>query len=156
MEYYVKVKKELCTGCRLCELVCIHHKQGFVEPSRSRIQVYKNEFEGIEKPIVCRQCKKPECVAACPTSSLYKDGETGIIRYVEDTCSRYKACVEACPFDSIWYHAEDHIILKCDFCDGDPQCVKYCPTNALVIGERKSDKQKVVTEKNMEKGGSAS
>ena len=79
MTYYVKVKKELCTGCRLCELVCIHNKQGFVEPSRSRIQVYKNEFEGVEKPIVCRQCKKPECVEACPTSSLNRDGETGII-----------------------------------------------------------------------------
>ena len=23
--------------------------------------------------------------------------------------------------------------LKCDLCDGDPQCVKFCPTEALQL-----------------------
>jgi Fe-S-cluster-containing hydrogenase component 2 len=25
--------------------------------------------------------------------------------------------------------------LKCDLCEGDPQCVKFCPTEALVLTE---------------------
>lgn len=150
---YVKVKEELCTGCRYCELICVYTKEVFCETSRSRIQVYKEEFKGIEKPFVCIQCKKPKCIEACPTGALYKDKKTGIIEYVEEKCTRcrdsegQKPCVEACPYDAIWYHEEDDIILKCDFCHGDPQCVKYCPTNALISKETKVEKDSKVPQR---------
>jgi Fe-S-cluster-containing hydrogenase component 2 len=28
--------------------------------------------------------------------------------------------------------------VKCDLCDGDPQCVKFCPTQALLITDAPS------------------
>lgn len=28
-------------------------------------------------------------------------------------------------------------MVKCDFCDGDPYCAKFCPTEAMQVKTRK-------------------
>ena len=36
----------------------------------------------------------------------------------------------ACPFGAV-NMAPDGRMIKCDLCDGDPFCVKLCPTGAI-------------------------
>jgi Fe-S-cluster-containing hydrogenase component 2 len=40
-------------------------------------------------------------------------------------------CTLACPFGAVVYETSRHRILKCDLCDGSPECVTFCPVNAL-------------------------
>ena len=132
---FIKVDRHTCTGCRYCEVICSFNKSEVCDPSRGRIKIEKDEIQGTEKPVVCRQCSKPKCVEACPTGALYKDEKTGVVLYINDLCTQCQACVEACPFNAIWFHQSLNIILKCDICGGDPACVKYCPTKTLSLVE---------------------
>ena len=34
-----------------------------------------------------------------------------------------------CPYGVI--HCQDDVARKCDLCGGDPECVRFCPTDAL-------------------------
>jgi Fe-S-cluster-containing hydrogenase component 2 len=36
-----------------------------------------------------------------------------------------------CPFGGITWDAETRSMIKCDLCDGDPECVKHCLYGAL-------------------------
>jgi Fe-S-cluster-containing hydrogenase component 2 len=40
-------------------------------------------------------------------------------------------CVQACPFGNASWDALTSSILKCDTCNGDPACVRICPSQAL-------------------------
>ena len=37
----------------------------------------------------------------------------------------------SCPFGAITYDTDRRSLMKCDLCGGDPQCVRFCPTDAL-------------------------
>jgi carbon-monoxide dehydrogenase iron sulfur subunit len=45
------------------------------------------------------------------------------------------SCVFACPFGATFVDQDSGRVLKCDLCDGDPTCVKVCPTGALTFEE---------------------
>lgn len=76
--------------------------------------------------IACLLCEKPPCVPACPTNALYKD-EKGVIRVDEGRCNGCGWCIEACKFGAIAWHPTKGAVTICDLCDGDPECVKFCP-----------------------------
>ena len=120
----------LCDGCRMCELVCSLSKSGFVNPHLARIRVTfdrKNIREDAPWPIICRHCKVALCELACTvTGAITRNERTGVLVINESKCNHCLACVEACPFGAIWVGPNEEI-LKCDLCDGDPLCVKYCP-----------------------------
>jgi Fe-S-cluster-containing hydrogenase component 2 len=40
-------------------------------------------------------------------------------------------CALACPFGAVAYETLRNRILKCDLCDGAPECVAFCPVGAL-------------------------
>jgi Fe-S-cluster-containing dehydrogenase component len=42
-------------------------------------------------------------------------------------------CIVACPFGEMRYDEDKRRVIKCDFCDGDPICVKACSTDALLF-----------------------
>ena len=44
-------------------------------------------------------------------------------------------CTLACPFGNIAFSTEDRVVVKCDFCNGEPECVAFCPTGALEFRE---------------------
>jgi len=126
------VNTEKCTGCRLCELACSFVKSGSFNPLNSAIRVYyfykKLEFV----PLVCTQCRDAYCVKVCPTGSLYRNPETGIVEYNNALCIMCKQCMMACPWGSIKPNLTSDVMIKCDHCRGDPECVKYCPQGALL------------------------
>jgi len=123
------ITPEKCISCGNCELACSFSHEGEFRPSRSRISVMR--FEAVTVPMTCLQCDEPACVAACRTGALAKDPETGIVSVNKEKCIGCRMCEMACPFGNITYNAETKTPYKCDLCDGDPQCVKYCPADAI-------------------------
>ncbi|MEM2667490.1 MAG: hypothetical protein QXE60_01840, partial [Candidatus Methanomethylicaceae archaeon] len=45
-------------------------------------------------------------------------------------------CNQACPIGIPRLDEKCKIYVKCDFCDGDPVCVKMCSTKALQLLSR--------------------
>lgn len=122
---------ELCTGCRICELVCSLNKTGELNSYRARIKIVTRDELGSFTPVICRHCVKPACLAACPIpGAMAKDNQTGAVRIMEDKCIGCRACADACPFQAIQLDPEGNP-LKCDLCGGDPLCVRRCPTRPL-------------------------
>jgi Fe-S-cluster-containing hydrogenase component 2 len=40
-------------------------------------------------------------------------------------------CTLACPFGAVVFETARRRIIKCDLCDGKPECVTFCPNKAL-------------------------
>ena len=121
-----------CGGCRTCEMVCSwSHNIGVIRPSLSRVHVLKEEKEGLNFAVFCQQCEVPPCVEACPVDAMSKDKITGAILINEEDCIGCKLCFRACHLGAIGIDTEKKIMIKCDLCGGNPQCVKWCPRGAL-------------------------
>jgi Fe-S-cluster-containing hydrogenase component 2 len=39
--------------------------------------------------------------------------------------------VAVCPFGAMNFNIIDRKVFKCDLCDGDPQCVRFCDMKAV-------------------------
>ena len=129
-----KINRKLCTGCRICEVVCSFVHEGEFAPKRSRIRI-ESEWPEMEKVHVCVACKRKECISACSPGALSWDS---FLQLNEEKCDRCLACVEACPFGGIQVDPSEQLLLFCDTCGGEYQCVKWCPTNAIVRVESRN------------------
>ena len=125
------VDHEKCTGCRQCELVCSVFHNGASNASRSRIKVMKWEQVGFYLPMTCQNCEKPFCTEVCPTKACHRDLETQRVIIDIEKCIGCKTCVIACPFGHPLFDVIDRVTVKCDYCDGDPQCVSFCNVKAV-------------------------
>ena len=54
-----------CTGCQTCEMACAMFNEKVVNPSRSRIKIYRYE-PAVFVGIICQQCGDRPCVNSCP------------------------------------------------------------------------------------------
>ncbi len=123
-----KINQKECVGCRICELVCSLKHYRLINPRRGRIRVYREEERDVIE--TCRFCKDPKCVPACPTGAMHLEEERAV--HDRAKCVVCGACVEACPIPGA-LRIFDGELLKCDLCGGVPECVKYCPTEALTL-----------------------
>lgn len=123
-----------CAGCRLCEAVCSLKNTGEFRPSAARITVAGYD-ELFSLPVACYQCDPAYCLEACPAGAITQDRDTGVKKVDEDKCVGCKLCNLACPFGNIAYSSSEHISVKCELCDGEPECVLFCPTGALTFKE---------------------
>ncbi|QGY80765.1 nitrate reductase subunit beta [Sphingorhabdus lacus] len=87
-------------------------------------------FEGVQKeiygqfentfmmylPRLCEHCLNPTCVAACPSGSIYKREEDGIVLIDQDKCRGWRMCVSGCPYKKIYYNWKTGKSEKCIFC----------------------------------------
>lgn len=133
--YVLTFDPGICRWCKACELVCSIHHEGVFRPTASRIRMLLDHFEAEMTVAMCRQCRKPRCLPACPERAIVVDGATGARVILSELCNACGQCVEACPYDTrdmILRHDEDAgKYVKCDMCGGDPRCVDVCPTDAL-------------------------
>ncbi len=130
----VTVNPDKCTGCRSCELACSLKNTGEFNPARSRIHVIGFE-ELFCLPITCFQCEKAYCAEVCPTGAIIRDEATGTIKVLKEKCTGCKICTLACPFGNIAFSSEEKVAVKCELCDGEPECVAFCGTKALEFRE---------------------
>jgi len=84
----------------------------------------------------------PPCLKACPTGAIEVDLKHGTYARIVDEgkcdgCGGQTSikCVEACAQyfspSRIRIDPERLVAIKCDLCDGDPQCVECCLFGAL-------------------------
>ena len=139
---FVAVDPSKCTGCSLCEYVCVLEKnEAVLNPLRSRIRVVRIT-PAFNVAIACRFCDDAPCVKACPREALTQS-EKGIIIVNEARCDSCGWCVPACPYGGIAVHPDKNSVLVCDLCDGEPKCVEFCPEEALelVTGNEEANKK---------------
>ncbi len=132
MSKKLTVIPEKCSGCKTCEMVCAIKHFGVTNPKKSAVRVlitYPHPV--VRMPIVCSQCKKAPCEDACPVGALSRND--GVVHLDEDVCISCYRCIEACPFGAVYAHDDCAFPIKCDMCDGSPECVKHCPKSALLL-----------------------
>jgi anaerobic carbon-monoxide dehydrogenase iron sulfur subunit len=154
---YIDYQK--CTGCRLCELICAVKHHGISNPTRSRIKVMKWEQEGLYVPMSCQQCQDAPCMNVCPVKAISRDEELGRLMVDYDVCIGCRSCVAVCPFGAMSFNVIDKQVFKCDLCDGDPQCVRFCDRKAVDFvapDDVSIDKKRVAAERLSKAGKEAS
>ncbi|MGI5920135.1 MAG: 4Fe-4S dicluster domain-containing protein [Syntrophomonadaceae bacterium] len=131
MDKQLIINSELCTGCGACEMACAINKTGQCAPGMARINVWREETRGMFVPLTCMQCVNPPCVEACLMNIIYKHVASGITLRHLDQCIGCRTCQIVCPFEGCRYDYQNDVVVNCDLCGGQPECVKYCPTGAL-------------------------
>ena len=91
-------------------------------------------------PRLCEHCLNPTCVAACPSGSIYKREEDGIVLIDQDNCKGWRMCVPACPYKKIYYNYGTGKSEKCTLCyprleAGEPTvCSETCVGRIRYLG----------------------
>ncbi len=132
---YIACDPEECVGCQICEYVCSYTKTGEFNTFRSRIRVVR-EHKILITAVACRTCEDAPCVIACPRDALKQDPDTGLIRVDAALCDGCAWCIEACDFGAISINPRTKLAEICDLCEDEedgPQCVKWCPKDALEL-----------------------
>lgn len=133
-----------CTGCELCMYACSLRYAEEFGPKKSMIQVvHFHPFLHIA--VACQHCDDPDCVRVCPTTALTQMESTGKIEIDKEKCTACGWCVRACPFGAMNLDADKMITFTCDLC-GDaetPECVDWCPSEALEKGDLNVFRDKV-------------
>ena len=138
-----------CVGCRRCELACTEFNDGKAAPTMARIKVSRNlQFgpkglytepraqgswgNGLIIQDLCKQCPHPvPCQIACPNDAIEIAPNTNARVINQDKCKGCRICQRACPWGMTTFDEKLEKATKCHLCNGDPQCVKACPSGAL-------------------------
>lgn len=139
----------LCDGCKNCSLACMNahrtdtevkdiYTLNISDKANETRNFIRNSKDGY-KPIFCRHCDVPMCANGCMSGALYKDVSSGHVQYDKDRCGQCFMCVMNCPYGLPKPdRATAAYVIKCDFCvndGGEPNCVKACPTKAIIVKE---------------------
>jgi Fe-S-cluster-containing hydrogenase component 2 len=149
------INNKKCTGCHMCELACSAWHEGAYRPSVARLHVDVNPTTIAVKGTTCLQTGCAKCEEACPEGAIERhpivveavglEAAPGYVLTVnEEICSNCGVCYEVCPRGVIWEHPDRHVAVKCDLCDGEPQCVAFCQNpHVLAVGVKTSKADKV-------------
>lgn len=149
-----------CVGCNTCQIAC--KDKNNLEVGQQFRKVYEvSGGEYIENSqavipniyafwisISCNHCIDPICIKNCPTGSLKKRIEDGVVLLDEEKCIGCQRCVKSCPYKAPQYDPINKKVNKCDFCldllekDKKPVCIDSCPLRALDYGYLTELKQK--------------
>ncbi len=130
--YVLKVTPEKCVGCLLCKQVCSLKIEKEISFEKANLDVYSESFR--HYPVTCNQCLNAPCERICPRRAIYRDQRLGYLKIDKWGCNLCGLCFGACPFGMVRPGLK--IVIKCDFCDGKPECVNICPTGAISFVKR--------------------
>jgi len=129
----IRIDADKCNGCRACEMICsaIHAQPKFSSnnPARARVRVVRHPLDDIYVPVFGGESAGAECAGR---DKYIIDGKE------YDECA---FCRSPCPSREDFKEPDSGLPLKCDMCEGEdePQCVKWCITDALVLEEREEE-----------------
>lgn len=109
---------------------------------------YENTFL-FYLPRLCEHCLNPACVASCPSGSIYKREEDGIVLVDQDKCKGWRMCMSGCPYKKIYYNWSTGKAEKCIFCyprveSGMPTvCSETCVGRIRYMGVMLYDADKI-------------
>jgi carbon-monoxide dehydrogenase iron sulfur subunit len=130
---FVSVDPSKCIGCGICEYACTTEKgEGNWNPIRSRIRVVRMA-PVFNFALTCRGCVDARCVKACPERAIAQSEVNSLLIIDDEKCKGCDWCVQACPHGGITINADTGKAVACNLCDGDPQCIKVCPEEALEL-----------------------
>lgn len=129
----INIDARICSGCKTCEAVCSLWHEGMINPLFARLNIVKHEEIGEDTPVLCLQCAAAPCAEVCPQEAIEFNKQTGSWIVNEAECIGCGLCIDACNFGMIRMHPRKNTVFKCDYCGGDPQCVKHCQLKALTI-----------------------
>ena len=170
MQYGMVIDTRRCYGCNACAVACklsnnlpkdVWWNTVLTEGGATRDTAGgtwpENEMRFYPKS--CQHCRKPLCVAACPTGASRKRDD-GIVSIDQGLCIGCRACIEACPYDvrtlpeddPAYYQdvalgqwdAPQHVAgktEKCTFCSNlidrgeEPACASACSVKARLFGD---------------------
>ncbi len=87
----------------------------FDNVQREMYSTFENTFM-MYLPRLCEHCLNPTCVASCPSGSIYKREEDGIVLVDQDKCRGWRMCISGCPYKKIYYNWKSGKAEKCIFC----------------------------------------
>ena len=87
----------------------------FEQTQKAMLGQFENTFM-MYLPRLCEHCLNPACVASCPSGSIYKREEDGIVLIDQDKCRGWRMCVSGCPYKKIYYNWKSGKAEKCIFC----------------------------------------
>ncbi len=135
-----------CTRCDDCIKACASVHDG--NPRFVRQGVSHEQLQFVQ---ACMQCTDPVCMIGCPTGSIARDENTGVVEIHESICVGCGTCAASCPYENIRM-TQIHDpqgrpysdmqtgkpitkATKCDMCSSQPSgpaCAAACPHDALV------------------------
>ena len=68
---------------------------------------------------------------ACQVKAISHDEAMNRVMVDYDICIGCRTCVSVCPFGAMNFNVIDKKVIKCDLCDDDPQCVRFCDMKAI-------------------------
>ena len=150
---WVKVLDQTkCIGCHACTTACKSENDVPLGVTRTYVKAVEvGTYPQVRRAFQvtrCNQCSDAPCVAACPTTAMYRRPD-GIVDFDKSICIGCKACMAACPYDAIFINPDDHSAEKCNFCAHrlevglEPACVSVCPTEAILVGDLSDPTSKV-------------
>ncbi len=92
-----------------------HNFLGIQEEIKEKYKEFEESFM-FYLPRLCEHCLNPACVASCPSGSIYKREEDGIVLIDQDKCRGWRMCVSGCPYKKIYYNPKSGKSEKCIFC----------------------------------------
>ncbi len=155
--------RSLITGMQMDKIVWGPNWEEILGGEFSKRSVDKN-FDDIQKqmygefentfmmylPRLCEHCLNPACVASCPSGSIYKREEDGIVLIDQDKCRGWRMCVSGCPYKKIYYNWKSGKAEKCIFCyprieAGQPTvCSETCVGRIRYLGVLLYDADRIV------------
>ncbi|MDD4325937.1 MAG: 4Fe-4S dicluster domain-containing protein [Candidatus Bathyarchaeota archaeon] len=139
---FVSVDPSKCIGCGICEYACTTNKgETNWNPIHSRIRVVRMA-PVFNFALTCRGCVDAKCVISCPERAITQSEVNNLLIIDEKKCKGCDWCVQACPHGGITIHPVTGKAIACNLCEGDPQCIKTCPEEALELVECDEDADK--------------
>jgi formate dehydrogenase iron-sulfur subunit len=93
----------------------------------------------------CMHCTNASCATICPVKAITHTKE-GFVHIDQEWCIGCGTCTEACPFHIPHLNHHEGTATKCQACTtvglnrldagAEPACVKACPPDALIYGDR--------------------
>jgi len=139
-QYAFEVDLDACSGCKACVTAC-HSLNGLDEDESWRdvgVLFGGTVLEPVQRTVTsaCHHCADPACADGCPVLAYDKDGETGVVRHLDDQCIGCKYCQLKCPYDVPKYNKRRGIVRKCDMCQdrlSEGEAPQACPNRAIAI-----------------------